>query len=186
LPEPPTTEKPPLSTTQLAELNTALREAKMRLSRRDLPGASREIGRAEAIVDSSADGPHARRTERMRLLYEYVGEFWGAVDDGLADLAGQDLQVGNDVIHIQEVTRDHIRYRRSGQNLQMSRRDMPAGFARLIAERWLDNTPNSKIFVGAFMAVEPGYGLDHAREQWSAALARGAPVAELMPILDEL
>ena len=31
---------------------------------------------------------------------------------------------------------------------------------RAIAEHWLENKPKSKIFVGAFMAVDPSYGVE--------------------------
>ncbi len=186
-PAPPTRRAPAeLTESQRIQLDQALDQVKRSLASRDLAGAQGSMDQAKAITAGAARGPHADRVHRMSLLCDYVHEFWDAVKEGMAGIDGQELVIGDLVIHVIEANEGGIRYRDRGINQHYTLYEMPPGLARLIGERWLEKTPTSRIFVGAFMAVEPAYGLEKAREQWQQAREGGADVDELMPILDEL
>ncbi len=179
-----------LSPEDLALLKKSMADAKSMLAQRDVRTARILIDRAKRLAKSGEVGALKGQVERLDLLCNYVAEFWRAVDEGLKELPGQDLEIGNLVIHIQGADRETLSYRMAGQNYRKSRYEWPPGLVRFIAERWLNKEPKSKIFVGAFMAVEPKYGIDKAREQWQEALAGDvqtvAAVNSIMPVLDEL
>jgi len=177
---------PTLTGAQPRELAAALDQVKGSLASRDLAAAQRSMDRAKAIAAVGAPGEHSGRVYRMSLLCDYVGEFWDAVRSGMPAIDGKDFNVGDVMIHVNEANEQGIRYRRTGRSYEHTFFEMPAGLVRAIGEHWLDDTHESRIFVGAFMAVDPAYGVEKAREQWTAALRGGVPVAELIPILDEL
>ena len=184
-PEPTEPEPPELTEAQRTELFAALDEVKRSLATRDLAAASRSRDRAEALA-LEAPGPHADKVHRMSLLCDYVHEFWDAVRAGMPGVEGKDLKVKNVLIHVVEANEQGILYRYSGKNYRKAFYEMHAELVLLIGEQWLEDTPTSRIFVGAFMAVEPKFGPKKAREEWEAALQGGAEVEELIPILNEL
>ncbi|MFP6612878.1 MAG: hypothetical protein VB835_11255 [Pirellulales bacterium] len=151
---------PELSIGHLKKINFHLDEAKTLLTERDPNTARTMIRLAKQIAEEKRTGPHTEKIERMAMLTEFVGEFWSAVDNSIRDLAGQDLDVGSTVVHIQAVSQASISYRMAGRNFRKSRHEWPAGLVRAIAERWLEKEPQSSLFVGAFMAVEPRYGVE--------------------------
>lgn len=182
-----------LTTAERQKIKFHLDQAKTSMAERDIRTARAMIKLAENLADGKRIGPHSDKIERMALLTDLVTEFWGAVDDSIRDLAGQDLEVGSTVVHIQSVSRDSMSYRMTGKNFRKPRHEWPAGLVRAIAERWLDKNAKSKLFVGAFMAVEPSYrrlGTDKAREQWLEAQTGPPDVVKsaqkIMPVLEEL
>jgi hypothetical protein len=182
--------EPALSAMQLKDFEWTLKEVKSHLAERDVYTAKALIGKAKEIAKKGKPGAHTEKLERLELLAHYVDEFWGAVLEGLPDLEGKDLEVGSAVVHIQAVSQNTIAYRAGGRNFKKQRFEWPAGLVRAIAENWLDKKPKSKIFVGAFMAVDKSYGPEKAREQWEQALAGDAETVEavqkVMPVLNEL
>ncbi|NIP86565.1 MAG: hypothetical protein GTO03_13755 [Planctomycetales bacterium] len=177
---------PQLSESQLTELAAALSEVPRLLGQRKLAEAKQSLQRAQALERQGAEGPHSARVRRMELLCDYVEQFWDAVRQGMPGVEGEDLHFGEMVIHVSVANERGIRYRDRGRNVTWRFYEMPAQLARAIAEKWLDDRPTSQIFLGAFMAVDPKYGVEKARQRWQRARQGGAPVDELMPILDEL
>lgn len=181
---------PTLTAMQLKDFEWTLKEVRSHLAERDVYTAKALIGKAKELAKKGQPGAHTEKLERLELLAHYVDEFWGAVLDGLPDLEGKDLEVGSTVVHIQAVSQNTIAYRAQGQNFKKQRYEWPSGLVRAIAESWLEKKPKSKIFVGAFMAVDKSYGPEKAREQWEQALAGDAETAEavrkVMPVLNEL
>ncbi len=184
--EPPEMQPPALTEAEVKALVAALDEVKSFLADRRLDDARESMKRAEAMVAKGGEDEYSERVDRMALLCEYVHEFWDAVRQGMPGVEGKDLMIGKTLIHVTEANAQGILLKSRGKRYKYSFFKMPAQMVVVIAEQWLADIPDSQIFVGAFMAVDPKYGLAEARQQWQLAQQGGAPVDELMPILDEL
>jgi len=169
---------------ELEDLGRALSTARTALSERNLDVAEEQLKLAEGLAQLPE---HKGLVERLDKLREYVGEFWNAVRDALEALEpGQELTIGNTIVAVVEVTPERLVLRVAGQNRRYRLEELPSGLAIVLADRWFDaSAPSTKVFKGAFMAVDRSYTPADARRLWDEAQRAGVPLDDLLPVLDD-
>ena len=176
---------PPPTRAELVKLSVALKSSRAALTERDLEAADRELEEAEQLARLPE---HVALVKRLRLLHDYVKEFWNAVAEGMKRLDTEgELKINNTIASVVEATEDRIVVRVNGQNLRYNRMQLPPGLALAIADNWFDaSRPVNRVFRGAFLAVEPNYEVDEARAVWEKAAKAGVDqVQDLMPVLND-
>jgi hypothetical protein len=63
---------------------------------------------------------------------------------------------------------------------------MPKGLANTIANQWFDKKPQNKLFIGAFLAVDPQGSPAEAKQVWEDAAKAGADAAPLLALLNSV
>lgn len=179
---------PPVAPTpeQTRQIQAALNKSRQMLADRDTAGAMAAVKEAQQLA---GEGPLRDSIGPTEALSQCVGEFWSAVGAALPKLTGSEIEVGDTRVFVIASGPDRLLIRWAGKNREFTRKTIPAGLARKIAEDWLDKSPTSKVIVGAFLVVDPtliaNSGRERARKLWTEAAAGGADVTELFKVLSE-
>jgi hypothetical protein len=173
--------EPPVDPAQKARFIAELASARKALGERNTPAAKQHI---EAAVKLAASGEQKELAAGIQALPKYVDGFWEAVREGLKGLeeAGE-LKVGNTFVSIVEVSKGRLTIRANGQNRRYPLDELPAGLAVAIANRWFDDRPDNKVYVGAFYFVDPRTDVAEAKRLWEEAAGAGVDVKRLLALL---
>ena len=173
--------EPPVDPAQKARFIAELASARKALGERNTPAAKQHI---EAAVRLAASGEQKELAAGIQALPKYVDGFWEAVREGLKGLeeAGE-LKVGNTFVSIVEVSKGRLTIRANGQNRRYPLDELPAGLAVAIANRWFDDRPDNKVYVGAFYFVDPRTDVAEAKRLWEEAAGAGVDVKRLLALL---
>ena len=176
LPEPTPAER--------AALGAAMQATRQALADRNLPLAMSKLAESEQLAKLPE---HVAMVARLRDLYECFFQFWKGVSAGMAQLNSTgELQINNTTVAIVESDNERIVIRVAGRNRRYVLKELPSGLAMAIARNWFDETqPDTIVYQGAFLAVDPNADVERARAKWQEAAARGAKVDELMQVLDD-
>ncbi len=164
-----------------AAYRQALAEARGALAARDIESAKKKLAAARPLAVSEDD-----QTElaRMNSLATYVAGFWDGVRESLKGLQVTDeLRYGGVVAAVVDSDANGITLHTPGKNHEFTLKNMPAALAMVLAQRWFDQSATTKVFLGAFQAVDPQGDREEARRLWEAATAGGAPADDLIPLL---
>ena len=169
---------------ELAELSRTLTTARRALAERNLIVAENELARAENLAKLPE---HREKLDRLKTLHRYVVEFWKAVTESVDGLrANEELQIGETVALVVETRPGLLIIRIAGTNRRYTPRDIPAGLAKALAARWLDEkAASSKVILGAFLVVDPKSTPALARREWQAAQAAGFELGDMMKVIDD-
>jgi len=169
---------------ELMALGQALTKARLALANRSFSDASRELAEAKRLAKLPE---HRGKVERLKLLADYVQQFWDAYHDGLKGLqAGHELVIGNARIAVVEVGPESLVLRSRGENRRLAVGDLPPTAVMAIADRWFDQrVASTKVFKGAYMAVDPQGSRSAAQRLWEEARLGGADVTDLMQVLSD-
>lgn len=186
-PEPAPTEPVPMAPdpAEVEAVSTALASAKKALANRNLDLADEQVTLAEL---SAVSETYVERVAQAQLLVQSVREFWGAVEESVKALKGsEELELDGDIAIVVEVTPDDIIIREKGRNIHYAMRKsaksraFTASLARLLADRWLaKNDPKSKLFVGAFLSVDPKGDREDAKRLLQEAKRGGVEAADVL------
>ena len=167
-----------------AALGAAMQATRQALADRNLPLAMSKLAESEQLAKLPEQVAMAAR---LRDLYECVFRFWKGVSAGMAQLNSTgELQINNTTVAIVESDNERIVIRVAGRNRRYVLKELPSGLAMAIARNWFDETqPDTIVYQGAFLAVDPNADVERARAKWQEAAARGAKVDELMQVLDD-
>jgi len=187
-PEPKTKEpkpkpKPEATPEQIAKVQAELTETLEWLRDRDVEEARAHL----AAARKAAQGRELKtQVDQVTVLVQGVDEFWNAVRAALEQLkAGEELVIGSTRIAVIEANRERISFRMLGQTRRVPVRSMPSGLARMMAQRQFDRSnAANKVFIGAFLLVDRNGKLEEVRQLWQQALAGGAEIEFLMPVLE--
>lgn len=179
----------PATTGAAPDMAAALARARAALEENDVERAIAEIGKAERMaMDSAAPPEQQQRLGRLRLLADYLSQFWSIVGDSLAGLqVGDEIVVNNEPVIVVEADRDALEIRDAGMIRRFSRLQIPAGLAVALAQmRLAENDPATKMILAAVYAVQqdPAHH-DTARRLWREAAASGADVGDLPRVLED-
>jgi hypothetical protein len=177
----PKPEEPPVDPAQKARFTEELIAARKALGERNAQAAKEHI---DAAVKLAASGEQQELAGGIQALPKYVDGFWEAVREGLKGLeeAGE-LKVGNTFVSIVEVGKERLTIRANGQNRRYPLDELPAGLAVAIANRWFDERPDNKVYVGAFYFVDPRTDVAEAKRLWEEAAGAGVDVKRLLALL---
>jgi hypothetical protein len=165
-----------------AEQQKALSDIRAAMSKRDLPRCAKRLKEAAALGGSEA---FQEEVQRLKLLYDYLFDFWRAVDDGGKTLqAGEELVFDGVPVAVVEYGAGRIVVRAAGQNRRYTLYTMPTKLVLKLASRTMRSTsPANKVFLGTFHAMDEKGDRDEARRLWEEARRGGADVTQLMPEL---
>jgi hypothetical protein len=177
----PKPDDPPADPAQKARFTEELAAARKALGERNSQAAKEHI---DAAVKLAASGEQQELAAAIQALPKYVDGFWEAVREGLKGLeeAGE-LKVGNTFVSIVEVGKGRLTIRANGQNRRYPLDELPAGLAVAIANRWFDDRPDNKVYVGAFYFVDPRTDVAEAKRLWEEAASAGVDVKRLIALL---
>ncbi len=115
----------------------------------------------------------------MNSLATYVVGFWNAVRESLKSLQITDeLNYSGMVAAVVNSDANGITIHTPGKNQEFTLKTMPADLALALATRWFDQSPGSKMSLGAFLAVDPRGNKVEARRLWEQVGG-----ADLLPLL---
>ena len=183
--EPPAAPSIPTTPEELDQLREALTAARHALGERNLDLAAAQLLLANRLAKLPE---HQGMLDRLQLLHEYVGEFWTVVAEGMQQLNEQgELSLGERIVSVVEANQERILIRDRGRNREFARMELPPKLAQAIAENRLDKeSPENKVCLGAFLAVDPDSSPNDARSLWQQAQSTGVLVAgELLPVLTD-
>ena len=183
--EPPAAPSIPTTPEELDQLREALTAARHALGERNLDLAAAQLLLANRLAKLPE---HQGMIDRLQLLHEYVGEFWTVVAEGMQQLNEQgELPLGERIVSVVEANQERILIRDRGRNREFARMELPPKLAQAIAENRLDKeSPENKVCLGAFLAVDPDSSPNDARSLWQQAQRAGVLVAgELLPVLTD-
>lgn len=151
-------------------------DARTSLGERAFDKAQEQFEQAKGLAVTDE---HREQLGGMEKVAELVKEFWGHVGEGTKSLedAGE-LQVGNTLVAIVDVTETQLVIRAAGENKRYPLDRLPAGLALAIAKRWYDERPENQLYLGAFYFVDPNDKLAEAKQVWDAAKQAGIGEAE--------
>lgn len=172
---------PPVDPAQKARFTEELVAARKALGERNSQAAKEHI---DAAVKLAASGEQQDLAAGIQALPKYVDGFWEAVREGQNGLeeAGE-LKVGNTFVSIVEVGKGRLTIRANGQSRRYPLDELPAGLAVAIANRWFDDRPDNKVYVGAFYFVDPRTDVAEAKRLWEEAAGAGVDVKRLLALL---
>ena len=183
----PTDKPPPTPTAQSdparpAELRQTFRAVRAAWNARDTAKATQSLEQAAKLATSADE---KQELQRLQTLDNHVKHFWGAVSKSLSDLrVGEELHVGSTIVAVVEASPGSLTVHVTGTNQTFTLATLPAGLALLLAERSLDaQSPDTKVSLGAFHAVDGRGQPKVARRLWEEASLAGADVDELLPLL---
>ena len=165
------------------QFHSLLRDARVDLENKRFREANDRLTKASSI---SVNETEVAKLERLRLLSDYVEEFWKAFDESLADLEGVELVLDGELALVVAVNPNEIVLRRLGENQRQAIDQLPTEITLAIADRRFNQeAASSLVFKGAFMAVEPRLGREKARQLWRSAVAAGVDIGDLEQVLDD-
>jgi hypothetical protein len=180
-PAPNTLPAPPPDPAQVARFQELLAAARQSLGQKNIAEARKKIAEAKGLAASEEQKLVVTGFES---LGTFVEGFWEAVREGKKGLSDAgELQVGNTVVSIVEVGDDHLTIRAAGENRRYASDQLPAGLAMAIAKRWFDERPDNKVFLGAFLFVDPRTDVADAKRMWEEAASAGIDVKHLLALL---
>ncbi|MBI2826860.1 MAG: hypothetical protein HYX69_19470 [Planctomycetia bacterium] len=152
--------------------------------------AERALDRADeqldlALLDASSRELVAEVNAAKRVR-QVIGEFWHAVDECKRGLKGtEELSIDGQTVVVVGVRGDVITVREQGKNQKYKNEDMTADLAVALADRWLaDDDANSKVFIGAFLAIDNQGDAARGRQMLAEAAAAGTEAAK--SVLEQL
>jgi len=169
----------PLSHEEKATVGRSLAGARAALAERN-PGKVEEQLNLAMLEASSAESMAA--INRMRTLQESYQEFWHAVRESIKGLKAVDeLEVDGKKMIVIDADTEHLSVRADGQSRDYKIEKLPTNMALSLANQWLrPGDPNSKVVLGAFLAVDPKGNRERARQLWQEAAAGGSEVAKIL------
>jgi len=190
-PEPPVT-PPPITPPaaqpaadpgQAVAFQRALNSARKAMGDRDFAKSEADLKKAQGLA---ATPEQTVLLEKYETLNKYVLEFWAAVTKALEGLQATDeITIGSTRAIVVNVSRDELSIKVGGTIHSFTKQNMKAGVANAVANMWFDQAnPTTKVFLGAFQAVDPNGDIEMARRLWKDASLAGASVEDLIPLLD--
>ena len=179
-PEPKPVGKPDAQ--QTAAFNKLVSTLKTSLGTRDMPAAKKQAAELRKLAVSQEQIDTA---ERMDLLRAYVDGYWSAVREAMRGLKPTDeIEISSSLrLVIVESGPDYISTKFGPNVKRYTVENMPKGLAKVIADNWFDKKPQNKLFIGAFLAVDPNGSIEEAKKYWTEAGQQGADAAPLLALI---
>jgi hypothetical protein len=161
----------------------AINRARAALASRDPQAARRHLDRAKELAESP---PQRETVRRLDALRAQLANFLDALRAGLPKFtAADELQLDDTVVVVIETGENTMALRSEGSRHDYTLATLPAPVALIVARAGADeNAATSKVFFGAFHAVDPKGDRALARQLWQSAAEAGEPVADLLPLLE--
>jgi hypothetical protein len=178
--EPP--EPRPIDPAQQETFRKIVADARNSMAARDLAASRDHL--AKAALNAQTDEEKAR-VGRLEKMTEYLGLFWDAIGQAVASLkSGEELTVADTVVIVVEAGADYVVVRAQGMNRRYATREIPHTLVVALADRWFHDTPDNKVLLGTYLAIDRKGDRARTRELWEEAAAEGINVSSLLPELE--
>ena len=181
---PPT--RPVMQSFDAPDIEPLLRDAYAALQREDFNAADAALAEAESRVGSHRDTN--KRVTRWKLLASYARKY-APLRDGAFQAAnqGREYELDGQTFVVVEIRPDMVVYRQDGAQHRVLRTALDPRIEMAIVAKWLagDGRPANHIYLGSRLLCCAPPRLESCRAEWQTAADRGAPVAPLLPLLDD-
>jgi hypothetical protein len=180
----------PATAEEKAAVAESLAAARAALGERNFKKASEQLDLA--LLEASSTETQTS-VQRMQSLDEAVRAFWKAIGQRLAEMKPVDqLSVNGKEMVVVNVEPELFSVRFDGQTVEYSltkpptaKGALPVDMALWLAQDYLqEGDPNTKILVGAFLAVDPNGDRGRAQQLWQEASSQPGNVAKDLLELD--
>jgi hypothetical protein len=172
-----------------AGLGKLLASTRQALVEHEVERAVADLAKAERLLtESPASDVEKAKFDRLRLLTDYLTQFWSVVGDSLAGLeVGEEIIVRDMPVAVIAATRDSLEVRTQGESHRFTIGNMPAGLALALAKMRLnENAPSTKMMSAALYAVQKDDSFHTtARKLWEEAASAGVDVGDLPLVLED-
>lgn len=152
------------------------------MSEHDLPGARSRLNKAKSDAQTEDELAQA---EVLETMLNHLTEFWVGTRKAIAAIkSGDEFVAKGETVVVVEVRDKDVDVKAVGVNRTYLLNDLPHLMLLALAEKWFSDAPSSKVFLGAYLAVDPSGDPARARKLWQAASEQGIDMASLMPELD--
>ena len=181
-PAAPAKPEPPPDPAKQAELKKSLQAVRVAMAQRNAADAQQKLTEAKANAKTHDEQTQVTRYEN---LYNYLLEFWRGFRRRLAALRPtEELDLGSTRIIVVEVSEDRLSFKTEGRIFRYRLETMPGKVVTSLADVWMGKDSQSKVILGAFLAVEGN--VERAQRLWNEAAQAGENVSELLPPVAEI
>jgi hypothetical protein len=148
--------------------------------------AQRNLAAAQKYVDTASknakDQDQLAQVDRLKTLLEYLRQFWDGIRTAMAKLNVTDEIVlrGSQVIVV-ESSRDAVVVRAAGKNRRYAIDTLPTAFVMVLADECFAKDVDSRVVIGAFLAVDPKGDRATAKKYWLEGAAADIDTEKLIP-----
>jgi DNA-directed RNA polymerase subunit RPC12/RpoP len=178
--------RPVMQTFDTPEIDHLLREAYSALQREDFATADRALAEGESRAAGHRDAN--KRVTSWKLLASYARKYVPLREAAFqAANQGREYELDGEPFSVVEIRPDMVVYLLDGKHERVPRAALDPRIEMAIVEKWLDRDgrPANHIYLGVrWLCCDPPR-LEPCRAEWQMAANRGAPVAALLPLLDD-
>lgn len=176
-------EEPKIDPAKRTAWQKAVGDARVSLAEHDVASAAQHLTAAAANAQTPEE--HAV-VDRLTALRGHLEQFWSGIRQSMSTLSGgEELVVGDTRVAVVEADQEKLILKAAGRIRRYAIEEMPSWVVLPLAERWFAKQPSSKVFLGAYLAVDPKGSAERARQLWQEAAKAGLDVAGLMEELDQ-
>lgn len=178
--------RPVMKTLDAPDIEHLLREAYAALQREDFATADRAL--AEGAARAAGHRDTNNRVTRWKLLASYARKYV-PLREGAFQAAnqGREYELDGEPFSVIEIGPDTAVYRQDGAPHRVPRTALDPRIEMAIVEKWFegDGRAANHIYCGVRWLCCAPPRLERCQAEWRIAAERGAPVAPLLPLLDD-
>ena len=186
VPDPLRPQPRPSSPFDVAAFEKSIKEVYLALQREDFAAADNALADAARHAGDSRDA--IGRRNRWSLFADYAIKFPGYRTKALeAANNSREYEIDGEVFVVVEVGPDEIAYRRAGRMVRERRDAINPRIEMAIVGKWFGaaGLPANHIYLGVrWLCLSPP-DIGRSRQEWQTAARGGAPVEDLLPLLED-
>jgi hypothetical protein len=162
----------------------AVAAARKAMAQRDLTASQRYLKTADTNAQSDAE---RAELDRLQILQDHVEKFWTGIRDAVSKMeAAEEIVISDrNRVAVIEASRDELSVQIYGRPHRYRIEAIPMELLSAIAKSNIKATADSKLIVGAFLAMDALGDRAEARKLWREAITAGEDEGkQLMPELD--
>ena len=175
-------EKPAEDPAKRAAYSRAVADARRAIWQRDMTAARKFVNTAHANLQNQTD---QTELERLELVLDNLNQFWNGLRNAVAKLqVGDELELKDNRVAVIEASRDELMIQIYGRQERYRIEAMPIALLTALVNKSFAQTPDSKVIVATFLAMDKEGDRGRARLLWEDAAKRGQSLGrDLLPEL---
>ena len=165
-----------------AVYSRAVADARRAIWRRDMATARKFVKTAQANLQNQAD---QTEFERLEIILDNLNQFWNGLRNAVAKLqAGDELELKDNRVAVIEANRNELMIQIYGRQERYRVEAMPIALMTALVNQSFAQTPDSKVIVATFLAMDKEGDRGRARLLWEDAAKHGQSLGrDLLPEL---
>lgn len=170
-----------------ATFDKSIQDAYAALQREDSDAADQALAEAKKATNGNREA--IARVGRWQLFADYARNYFEKhrADAFVEANRGREYELDGQPFVVIEVDRESLLYLKSGRRQRVPREELDPRIELAIVEKWFkgDGRPANHIYLGVRWLCLKVPDRDRGRSEWQIAATHGAPVAQLLPLLDD-